>query len=95
MNTNKIENNVVPMPNSERRTSPVKNCVEISMKLYFQRLNGEQTADLYQLVMGQAESALLKSVMQYTKGNQSKAAECLGINRGTLRKKLKEHKLGS
>jgi Fis family transcriptional regulator len=45
------------------------------------------------MVMAQVEEPLLTAVMSYTRGNQSKASEMLGLNRGTLRKKLREHKL--
>jgi Fis family transcriptional regulator len=56
-------------------------------------LNGHKPGDHYQLVMGEVEKPLFRAVMTYTKGNQSEAAEILGINRGTLRKKLKAYKL--
>jgi Fis family transcriptional regulator len=48
---------------------------------------------LYELVLGEVEPPLLRTVMEYTRGNQSRAAEILGINRGTLRKKLKTYGL--
>ena len=46
-----------------------------------------------QLVIGEVEKPLFRAVLTYTNGNQSEAAEILGINRGTLRKKLKDYKL--
>lgn len=60
---------------------------------YFANLNGHKPADLYQLVIGEVEKPLLNAVLNYTNGNQSEAAEILGINRGTLRKKLKAYRL--
>lgn len=60
---------------------------------YFANLNGHKPADLYQLVIGEVEKPLFTAVLDYTNGNQSEAAEILGINRGTLRKKLKAYKL--
>ena len=60
---------------------------------YFHKLNGHKPGDLYQLVIGEVEKPLFKAVLDFTKGNQSEAAEILGINRGTLRKKLKGYKL--
>ena len=60
---------------------------------YFQSLNGHKPGDLYQLVIGEVEKPLFRAVLTYTNGNQSEAAEILGINRGTLRKKLKDYKL--
>ena len=54
---------------------------------------GAVKGDLYDLVMGEVERPLFKAVMDYTDGNQSQAAGILGINRGTLRKKLKTYSL--
>jgi Fis family transcriptional regulator len=62
---------------------------------YFENLNGHKPGDLYQLVIGEVEKPLFRAVLRYTNGNQSEAAEILGINRGTLRKKLKDYKLQS
>ncbi len=63
------------------------------MRSYFNQLNGQKPGDLYQLVLGEVEKPLFKAVLTYTNGNQSEAAEILGINRGTLRKKLRSYKL--
>ena len=60
---------------------------------YFRRLNGHKPGDLYQLVIREVERPLFEAVLDYTNGNQSEAAEILGINRGTLRKKLRSYKL--
>ncbi|MEC7860629.1 MAG: DNA-binding transcriptional regulator Fis [Pseudomonadota bacterium] len=62
---------------------------------YFDSLNGQRPGDLYNLVLGQVEEPLFKTVMRYTKGNQSQASKILGINRGTLRKKLKTYSINS
>ncbi len=97
--TSNIENvdnvdNVTPLPApKERRKNALKSSVETCLKLYFNNLNGEKAADLYKMVIGETEHALIKTVMEYTNGNQSKAAEYLGITRGTLRKKIKQHGL--
>jgi Fis family transcriptional regulator len=63
------------------------------LRSYFDSLNGHKPGDLYQLVIGEVEKPLFRAVLSYTKGNQSEAAEILGINRGTLRKKLKDYKI--
>jgi len=63
------------------------------MQSYFKQLEGHVTNDLYQMVLNEVEEPLFRSVLEYTKGNQSKASELLGINRGTLRKKLKMYGL--
>lgn len=60
---------------------------------YFAALNGDRPGDLYDLVIGEVERPLFEAVMDYTQGNQSQAAGILGINRGTLRKKLKTYSL--
>ena len=62
---------------------------------YFDSLNGQKPGDLYELVLGQVEEPLFNAVMKYAKGNQSRASEILGINRGTLRKKLKTYSITS
>lgn len=73
----------------ENTTTPLRTSVENAVEAYFQQLNGHSTNDLYKMVLQEIEEPLLRCVLKYTKGNQSKASEMLGINRGTLRKKLK------
>lgn len=72
---------------------PLSTLTDEALREYFRSLNGQKPGDLYQLVIGEVEKPLLKTVLEYTNGNQSEAAEILGINRGTLRKKLKTYKL--
>ncbi|MDX1404957.1 MAG: DNA-binding transcriptional regulator Fis [Woeseiaceae bacterium] len=72
---------------------PLRKHTEEALKAYFRSLNGDRPGDLYDLVLGEVEEPLLKAVMDYTDGNQSQAAGILGINRGTLRKKLKTYSL--
>ncbi len=55
------------------------------------RLRGHASANLHGLMVGLVEKPLLRAVMRETRGNQVRAAQLLGINRNTLRKKLKEH----
>lgn len=63
--------------------------IKTVLENYFDDLEGHQPTHLYQLVLQEIERPLLETVMQQTRGNQSKAAIVLGLNRGTLRKKLK------
>lgn len=63
------------------------------MDKYFKDLNGHKPGELYDLVLGEIEHPLFTSVLEYTDGNQSAAAEILGINRATLRKKLRHYQL--
>lgn len=64
-----------------------------SMEDYFFKLDGGQTTNLYNLVLEEIEDPLFKSVMKYTKNNQSNAASILGISRVTLRKKIKQYNI--
>jgi len=63
------------------------------MQRYFDDLDGQSTVNLYDLVLAEVEAPLLTAVMAYARQNQSKASEILGLNRGTLRKKLKQYDL--
>ncbi len=64
-----------------------------ALDTYFRHLNGHKPGELYSLVMKEVEQPLFEAVLDFTGGNQSQAAEILGINRGTLRKKLKTYGL--
>ncbi len=75
------------------RNKPLRVLTGEALHSYFNRLNGHKPGDLYQLVLGEVEKPLFEAVLDYTNGNQSEAAEILGINRGTLRKKLRSYNL--
>lgn len=75
---------------SSSSSTAIQSCVERELKRYFDVLEGEAPRDLYRMVMHQVEEALIRSVMEQCRGNQSKAATWLGISRGTLRCKLSE-----
>lgn len=65
-------------------------CIESKLDTYFQSLgDGARASNVYDMVLAEVEVPLLKRVLKYTRGNQSKAAIVLGLSRGTLRKKLK------
>ncbi len=68
-------------------------CVEKTLQDYFAHLDGAHVNDVYNLVLSEVEAPLFASVMQHVKGNQTRASEMLGLNRGTLRKKLKQYNL--
>lgn len=72
-------------------TSLLRDSVERAMQNYFNSLDGQPVTGIYKMVMSEVEEPLFDSVMRYTNGNQSKAAIVLGINRGTLRNKLKKY----
>ncbi len=67
--------------------------VERAVSSYFEHLEGQDVTDVYEMVMAEVEAPLLEVVMKYTRHNQTKAATVLGLNRGTLRKKLKQYGL--
>ena len=87
--------NSVKLPElaTPKNRKPLHKHAEDALKTYFSTLNGDRPGDLYDLVMQEVERPLFKAVMEYTDGNQSQAADILGINRGTLRKKLKTYAL--
>ena len=71
----------------------IEECVRESLEAYFRDLRGTEPGGLYEMVTRVVEKPLLDVVMQHAGQNQSRAAEWLGLNRNTLRKKLVEHKL--
>lgn len=72
---------------------PIRACVSSALETYFRQLNGHECDGLYKLVLTEVEVPLLEAVLRYCGGNQTKAAQLLGINRGTLRKKLQQYGL--
>jgi len=72
----------------------IEECVRTSLESYFKDLRGtEPDGRMYDMMLRAVEKPLLEVVMQHADQNQSRAAEWLGLNRNTLRKKLVEHKL--
>jgi len=78
-----------------RTTRPLGLHVRRCMENYFSELNGQAPSELYELVLGEIEQPLLEVVMNETRGNISKAADYLGLNRATLRKKLEKYGLNT
>jgi Fis family transcriptional regulator len=74
----------------EGKDIPLRNHAEQALESYFANLNGHPPAHLYDLVLREVEEPLFRAVLDYASGNQSQAAVILGINRGTLRKKLRQ-----
>jgi Fis family transcriptional regulator len=71
----------------------IEEAVRASLEAYFKDLKGVEPDNLYDLMLGSFEKPMLDIVMRHAQGNQSRAAEWLGLNRNTLRKKLLDHKL--
>jgi len=72
---------------------PLHETVRNALKEYMQTLEGDDPTELYAMVMREVERPLLECALEHCAGNQTRAAQCLGLNRGTLRKKLREHGL--
>ena len=71
----------------------IEECIRDNLESYFKDLRGTEPAAMYEMILGVVEKPLLDVVMKHADGNQSRAAEWLGINRNTLRRKLLDHKL--
>ena len=74
---------------ASRADAPLRQCVREALDTYLEQLDGHDTTDLYRMVLSEVEAPMLEAVLDCTRSNQSRAAEMLGINRGTLRKKLR------
>jgi Fis family transcriptional regulator, factor for inversion stimulation protein len=81
--------------NAHSHDLPLRNHAERALTDYFANLNGHRPARLYDLVLREVEEPLFRAVLDYAAGNQSRAAGILGINRGTLRKKLRQFGLSA
>jgi Fis family transcriptional regulator len=78
---------------SDGNTSTLADTVTDVTKDYLKLLGNQDATNLYRQIIDQVEKPLLEVIMEHTHGNQSRAAICLGINRATLRSKLKRHGL--
>ena len=68
-------------------------CMRRSLNRYFKDLDGEAPSEIYNMVLSAVEKPLLAYILDRSEGNQTRAADMLGINRNTLRKKMREHGL--
>ena len=71
----------------------LRDAVNQSLVTYFDQMGDEMPTGMYEMVISEVERPLLSHVMQQAQNNQCKAAQMLGLNRGTLRKKLKHYQL--
>lgn len=91
--------NAVNAATLRRETTPqtqhqtIRDSVRHCLEKYFADLDGHEPAEILQLVLAEVEPAMLETVMHFARGNQTRAADMLGINRTTLRKKLRQYGL--
>ena len=87
--------NVINLHNTlnDSQSTGLNTTIRTSLSQFLNDLDGENPGNIYDMVLQQVEQPLLELIMQHVDGNQSKASEFLGINRGTLRKKLKTYNL--
>ena len=85
------EKKITEKLNGQSKT--LKQSVHTSLDDFFAHLDGQPITNLYEMVLSEIEEPLLDVVMKHAKDNQTKASEILGLNRGTLRKKLKQYNL--
>lgn len=71
----------------------IADAIRTALEQYFQHLDGEPASGVYDMVLGRVEKPMLEIILREADNNQTRAAEMLGINRNTLRKKLTEHGL--
>ena len=76
-----------------KKQNDISACIYGALTAYFETLDGEKAASVYDMVIKSVERPMLEVVMERAGGNQTLASEILGINRNTLRKKLVEHRL--
>jgi len=82
-------------PPASSLPTPLRDHAQRALSDYFANLDGHRPARLYDLVIREVEEPLFRAVLDHCDGNQSRAAGILGINRGTLRKKLREFGLSA
>ena len=87
------DNQKLQAPAGNGGTVTLRDSVEQALTNYFAQLDGAPVTDVYQLVLTEVEAPLLEQVMRYTRNNQTRASVMLGLNRGTLRKELKQYGL--
>jgi Fis family transcriptional regulator, factor for inversion stimulation protein len=71
----------------------IDDCIRAALEQYFEDLRGTEPHAVHDMILKAVEKPMLDVVMRHAEGNQSKAAEWLGINRNTLRRKLRDHRL--
>lgn len=81
------------IPNHSMANHNISDCVKGALEGYFNDLGDHDTTNLYDLVLSQVEKPLMEAVLKHSRGNMTKASKILGLNRGTLRTRLKKYGL--
>ncbi|MDR0576100.1 MAG: Fis family transcriptional regulator [Candidatus Accumulibacter sp.] len=76
-----------------KENNDIAACIRGALETYFHDLDGETPSGIYEMVLKSVERPMIEVTLRHAGGNQSLAAEMLGINRNTLRKKINEHRL--
>lgn len=82
---------IVTTPSQTQAQKPLRDSVKQAVNKYLRQLDSTDVENVYELVLAEVEAPLLEEIMTFTRGNQTRAAIMMGINRGTLRKKLKQY----
>ncbi len=75
----------------EKQDAPLRECVRFALDRYLEQMGGHQVQDVFRMVLNEVEPPMLEAVLDYCGGNQSRAAQMLGMSRSTLRKKLADY----
>lgn len=79
--------------NLEESSHPLRTHIEVAVWQHLKTLDNTQANNIYDVFLAELEKPLFLAMLEYTRGNQSKTAQLLGLNRGTLRTKLKHYGL--
>lgn len=93
MTSSRQKKKKAPRKSQGNHNGSLCNQVREVMEKYFRDLDGHQPAEVYELILSQIEVPLFESVLDYTGGNVSRAAEILGLNRATFRSRLRKYDL--
>ena len=92
-NTEAVEIEMAEESSPSANAKTIRESVTQALENYFAHLDGQEATGVYEMVLAEMEAPLFEVVMRYTRDNQTRASNLLGINRGTLRKKLKQYDL--